>query len=142
MRTDTIFVSHCICGDRMGTEARTAVGLSSAKAARRGNAAGRAGKAPPGSHHRTRFQPRGGRGAPVPSSAAERVRPISLVIARLRTIYGVAITAELALRQQAVEQSPEVADCLRVGVCDPIADQIRALKEVTGHWPEASGNES
>ncbi|MHB8812476.1 MAG: hypothetical protein ACYDAE_04345 [Steroidobacteraceae bacterium] len=53
-----------------------------------------------------------------------------------------AITAELALRQQAVEQNPEVADCLRVGVCDPIADQIRALEEVTAHSPdEASSTE-
>lgn len=71
----------------------------------------------------------------MPSSAfgAEQFRQLSLVIPRLRAIYGMAITAELALRQQAVEQIPEVADCLRVGVCDPIADQIRALEEVTAH---------
>jgi hypothetical protein len=61
----------------------------------------------------------------------------------LRAIYGMAITAELALRQQVAEQNPEVADCLRVGVCDPIADQIRALEEVAAHPPdEASGTES
>jgi hypothetical protein len=61
----------------------------------------------------------------------------------LRAIYGTAITAELALRQQAVEQNPEVADCLRAGVCDPIADQIRALEEVAQRSPaEAPGTKS
>jgi hypothetical protein len=57
----------------------------------------------------------------------------------LRAIYGTAITAELALRQQTVEQNSEVADCLRAGVCDPIAEQIRVLEEVTAHL---SGAES
>jgi hypothetical protein len=57
----------------------------------------------------------------------------------LRGIYGTAVTAERALRQQEAEQDPEIADCLRDGVCDPIADQIRALEEVTGH---SSGAES
>jgi hypothetical protein len=57
----------------------------------------------------------------------------------LRGIYGAAITAERALRQQEAEQDPEIADCLRDGVCDPIADQIRALEEVTRH---SSGPES
>ena len=73
---------------------------------------------------------------------AERFRQLSLVIPRLRAIYGTAITAELALRRWAVEQNPEVADCLRAGVCDPLADQIRALEEVASHSPnEASGME-
>jgi type II secretory pathway pseudopilin PulG len=89
-------------------------------------------------------QPRIGAAFLVPSLVlgTERSRQLSLVIPRLRAIYGMAITAELALRQQAVEQNPEVADCLRVGVCDPIADQIRALEEVTAHSPdEASSTE-
>lgn len=72
----------------------------------------------------------------------EHLRSLSVLVPRLRAIYGTAITAELALRQQAAEQSPEVADCLRAGVCDPIADQIRAVEEVIGDWPEASGSES
>lgn len=72
----------------------------------------------------------------------EPVRSLSLIVPRLWAIYGTAITAELALRQQAAEQNPEVADCLRAGVCDPIADQIRALEEVIGDWPEASESES
>lgn len=45
-------------------------------------------------------------------------------------IYGTALTAELALRHQAAEQDSEVADCLRVGVCDPIADQVRELEDL------------
>jgi len=60
----------------------------------------------------------------------------------LRAIYGTAITAELALRQQAAEQDLEVADCLRIGVCDPIADQIQALEKATRHLPETPGSES
>jgi hypothetical protein len=61
----------------------------------------------------------------------------------LRAIYSIAITAELALRRLAVEQNPEVADCLRAGVCDPIAEQIRALEEVASYsLDEASGTES
>jgi len=51
----------------------------------------------------------------------------------LRAIYGTAVTAERALRQQEAEQDPEIAACLRVGVCDPIADQIQALQEITKH---------
>jgi hypothetical protein len=72
---------------------------------------------------------------------AERSRQLSL-IPRLRAIYSMAITAELALRQQAAEQDPEVADCQRAGVCDPIADQIRALEEFTGHPSEPSDTKS
>ena len=72
----------------------------------------------------------------------EQWRQLTGVVPRLRAIYGAAITAERALRQQEGEQDPEIADCLRAGVCDPIADQIRALEEVTGHSPEASAIES
>lgn len=90
-------------------------------------------------------QPRVGAGFRPPSLGlgAERFRQLSLVIPRLRAIYGMAITAELALRRVAVEQNPEVADCLRAGVCDPIADQIRALEAVTSYSPdEASRTDS
>jgi len=81
--------------------------------------------------------------AAPPRLPLEQWRRLTLVLPRLRGIYGVAVTAELALRQQDAEQDPEVADCLRDGVCDPIADQIRALEEVTGRSPdEPSGTES
>lgn len=58
----------------------------------------------------------------------ERLRDLVFVTLRLRAIHGAAITAELALRQQAAEQDSEIATCLRFGVCDPISDQIRALE--------------
>lgn len=89
-------------------------------------------------------QPRPGGGSLVPSSALGTApsRQLFLVIPRLRAIYGTAVTAELALREQAAEQNPEIADCLRAGVCDPIADQIQALEKVIGGSPEASGRES
>ena len=62
--------------------------------------------------------------------SVEQFRRLSLLLPRLRTIYGTAVTAELALRHQAAEQDSEVADCLRVGVCDPIADQVRELEDL------------
>ena len=83
---------------------------------------------------------RSAKGSPaVPLSfRLEQWRQLSGVVPRLRAIYGTAVTAERALRQQDAEQEPEIADCLRSGVCDPIADQIRALEEVTGHSHDAS----
>jgi hypothetical protein len=74
--------------------------------------------------------------------SVEHRRALTLLVPRLRAIYGAAITAELALRQQAAGQNLEVADCLRAGVCDPIADQIRALEEAIEHSSKASGNKS
>lgn len=81
--------------------------------------------------------------AAPPPLPLEQWRRLTLVVPRLRAIYGAAVTAELALRRQDAEQDPEIADCLRDGVCDAIADQIRALEEVTGRsWDESSGTES
>lgn len=68
--------------------------------------------------------------AASPALRVEQGRQLRLVALRLRAIYGVAVTAERALREQAAEQDPEIADCLRVGVCDPIADQIEALQQL------------
>lgn len=71
--------------------------------------------------------------AAPPALRLEQWRRLTLVVPRLRDIYGAAVTAERALRQQEAEQDPEIADCLRVAVCDPIADQIRVLQEITAH---------
>jgi hypothetical protein len=65
-----------------------------------------------------------------PVCSVEQFRRVNLLLRRLRTIYGTALTAELALRHQAAEQDSEVADCLRAGVCDPIADQVRELEDL------------
>ena len=78
---------------------------------------------------------------PSPNLNAERFRQLSL-IPHLRVIYGTAITAELALRHRGAEQDPEIADCLRAGVCDPIADQIRALEEFAGRSSDRLGTAS
>ncbi|MDE2050728.1 MAG: hypothetical protein KGJ72_06890 [Gammaproteobacteria bacterium] len=64
------------------------------------------------------------------SRTDERLRQLALLALRLRVIYGTALSAELALRQQAAERDPEIADCLRAGVCDPIAAQIQELEEM------------
>jgi hypothetical protein len=60
----------------------------------------------------------------------ERLHRLALLALRLRVIYGTAVSAELALRAQAAEQDPEIADCLRGGVCDPITEQIRVLEDL------------
>ena len=49
---------------------------------------------------------------------------------RLRAIYAAAVTAQLALRKQAAEQDLEIADALRVGVCDALSDRIRELDNI------------
>jgi hypothetical protein len=59
----------------------------------------------------------------------EGLRRLSTLVRRLQTIYGIAVTAEAALRHQAADQDVEIADCLRAGVCDPVADQARELEE-------------
>ena len=68
---------------------------------------------------------------PIPS--IEGLRHLSALVRRLQTIYGIAVTAEAALRQQAADQDVEIADCLRAGVCDPVADQARDLEAFIEH---------
>ncbi len=52
---------------------------------------------------------------------------LELLILRLRAMFGTAITAELALRQQGAERDVEIADCLRAGVSEPLAGAIDQL---------------
>ena len=83
----------------------------------------------PDSRRLPRHRPGNGSTAAAPALQLEQGRQLRLIALRLRAIYGVAVTAERALREQSAEQDPEIADCLRVGVCDPIADQIEALQQ-------------
>lgn len=41
-----------------------------------------------------------------------------------------AVTVQLALRAQNSDQDVDVADCLRVGVCDALEDQVTQLTAV------------
>ena len=52
---------------------------------------------------------------------------LELLILRLRVVFGAAITAELALRQQGAERDVEIADCLRAGVSEPLSGAIEQL---------------
>lgn len=67
-----------------------------------------------------------------PLDSGEGLRHLSTLVRRLQTIYGIAVTAEAALRHQAAHQDVEIADCLRAGICDPIADQARELEAFVG----------
>ena len=52
---------------------------------------------------------------------------LELLMLRLRVVFGTAITAELALRQQGAERDVEIADCLRAGVSEPLVGSIEQL---------------
>jgi len=71
--------------------------------------------------------------ARLPMHSVEGLRHLSALVPRLQTIYGIAVTAEAALRHQAADQDVEIADCLRAGVCDPVADQARDLEAFVEH---------
>ena len=64
----------------------------------------------------------------------ERLRDLTALGVRLRAIFGAAITAELALRQQAAEQDVEIADCLREGLCNALFDEIDKLDEIIRYY--------
>jgi len=59
--------------------------------------------------------------------AADGAGRLELVVLGLRVMFGTAITAELALRQQGAERDIEIADCLRAGVSEPLAGVIEQL---------------
>jgi hypothetical protein len=74
-----------------------------------------------------------GASARLPLHSIEASRHLSVVVRRLQTIYGIAVTAAAALRHQAADQDVEIAECLRAGVCDPVADQARHLEAIVEH---------
>ena len=55
---------------------------------------------------------------------------LDLVVARLRVVFGTAVTAELALRAQGAERDLEIADCLREGVSVPLLAQMERLSRL------------
>lgn len=64
---------------------------------------------------------------------------IAMLALRLNVVYAMAVSVQLALRHQSAEFDTDLADCLRHGVCDPLADQIDAaqiiLKRLGGKMP-------
>ena len=67
---------------------------------------------------------------------------LELLVIRLRTVFGTAITAELALRGQGAERDVEIADCLRGGVAGPLADQIERLEALAACVANIGGESS
>ena len=63
---------------------------------------------------------------------------LNFVVARLRTVFGTAVTAELALRAQGAERDIEIADCLREGVSVPLAAQLERLVRIAEHEQQAA----
>ena len=68
-------------------------------------------------------------------------RQIVMLALRLKVVYAMAISVQLALRHQGAEFDVDLAHCLRHGVCDPLADQIDAaesvVKQLGGEIPES-----
>ena len=71
----------------------------------------------------------------------ELVTELTTLSLRLRAIYAIAVAVQLALRSQAAEQDLEIADTLRVGVCDALGDRIRELGDMIlgGGAPRSRG---
>lgn len=61
---------------------------------------------------------------------------LDLVVARLRVVFGTAVTAELALRAQGAERDLEIADCLREGVSVPLVAQMERLNRLAEREPQ------
>ena len=62
--------------------------------------------------------------------ASDVMRDLVMVALRLKGIYGTALSVELALRKQDAEQDVDIAECLRAGVCNPIADQAESMRSI------------
>ena len=58
------------------------------------------------------------------------VAELTALSLRLRAIYATAVAAQLALRCQAAEQDLEIAEALRVGVCDALGDRLAELGDI------------
>ncbi len=79
-----------------------------------------AGQRPPGSK-RT-----------IPASGRDTQRRLAWLALKLKAIYGTALAVELALRKQNAERDADLAQCLRAGVCDAIADQDHVIRVLLG----------
>lgn len=66
----------------------------------------------------------------VQSSRSDMQRRLAWLASKLRVIYGTALAVELALRKQNAERDIDIAECLRAGVCDVIADQEQAIRSL------------
>ena len=67
-----------------------------------------------------------------PSTVDHVVRDLQLIALRLEVIHRTALTVEAALRHQNAENGTDFADCIRHGVCNPLADQSKTAQILVG----------
>lgn len=71
---------------------------------------------------------------PSASKAAPRCRDLLGTLAdisrRLKVVGAIAITADVALRQQNCERDADIAACLRCGVVDALTTQIERMSRL------------
>jgi hypothetical protein len=58
------------------------------------------------------------------------MRQIVWLSLRLEVIHRTAMATHLALQHQSFGHDPEIAQCLRAGVCDPLARQVRLAESI------------
>ena len=64
---------------------------------------------------------------------------LTVLSLRLRAIYATAVAVQLSLRGQAAERDLEIADALRVGVCDALGDGLREFDAIERRGSRRSG---
>jgi hypothetical protein len=71
---------------------------------------------------------------------SELSRQLAWLALRLKIVYGTALAVELALRKQDAEQDVDLAECLRGGVCNAVAEHARTVESIVeglgGEIPE------
>ena len=73
----------------------------------------------------------------VQSSRSNTQRRLTGLALKLKAIYGTALAVELALRKQNADQDIDLAECLRAGVCDVIAEQDHVVRSLLAEHSSA-----
>jgi hypothetical protein len=64
------------------------------------------------------------------STDDEIIRQVLWLSLRLEVIHRTAMSTRLALQLHGFSDNPDIAECLRAGVCDPLARQIRLAQSI------------
>jgi hypothetical protein len=67
------------------------------------------------------------------STEDEMMRKIIWLCLRLEVIHRTAMTTHLALQLHGFGHDLDIAECLRAGVCDPLARQVKLTQSILEH---------
>lgn len=98
--------------------------------------AGRHTARPGGNRPRTHPSPRPAVQKPLQrprtTTAELLIRDVHHLVLRLEVIHRTAITVQMALRHQNVENDGDIAECMRHGICDPLWHQVQRARVLAG----------